>query len=308
MIMKLEEFESLDKKQEFFEKTRYDLCDKEADFDKWYDEMKNKSDFVFRGIYEAKFRLYTTGQREWLENNLQEKIKYRDFISGILDETKNNRFLENYISTFGIVANDLFYMSYLQHYGAPTPLLDFSYSLNTSLFFALEKLNNPFFSCTNSINKYFSVYYVELNDSINFFNNVEFFTEFGVEIPQKLSTNFFTRTIDPKKIHDNIFDNDVLFIPNPLRKSNLFTTDIYWANLNLVAQDGCFFLYQDEAIPFEEYLMTKNYPVIKIHCVDIHKSLADYVREKTGLSRKDVYPELKDLALESYETFKKELK
>ena len=305
--MELKEFETLDKKWELFEKTRYDLCDKRSDFDTWYDEMKNKSNFVFRGIKEARFRLYTTGQRKWLEDNLQRKIKYRDFIFGILEETKKNPFMRKYISTFGIAANDLFYMSYLQHYGAPTLLLDFSYSLDTSLFFAIEKLRKPFL-CPKSINKYFSIYYVELNDSINFFNHLEFFTEFDVEIPQQLSTIFFTRTIDPKKKHYNIFDNDALFIPNPLKKSNLVTTDIYWANLNMAVQDGCFFLYQDEAMPFEEYLMTKNYPIIKIHCVDIHKSLADYVRRKIGLSRKDVYPKLKDLALESYEKFKKELK
>ncbi|MCR4799765.1 MAG: FRG domain-containing protein [Bacteroidales bacterium] len=320
MIMKLDEYRSFtDKKSCFASYKRYNT---KQEFDSWYKEIKQAScnnkktpkangKFVFRGLNEAKYRLYTSGQREWLTKDYKTaKIPYRTFLSIILRNVKKNLFLKRYINALCLNPSDLLYMSFLQHYRTPTPLLDFTYSLNTALFFATDELNFVPTSRRSSINDYFSMYYIEV---ANVFSScLSITSSFGVTSGKVWKDNTFKRAkINPQKRKDSLFDNMVVYIANDqsvVSNKKTLLANYFYSNPNIVAQDGCFFLYQDEAMPFEEYLMTKNYPAIKIHCVDIHKSLADYVREKTGLSRKDVYPELKDLALESYETFKKELK
>lgn len=311
MIMKLDEYRSFVDKQRYF--ATYDRFDTKQNFDCWYaqkikesyDDEKTNGKFVFRGLNEAKYRLYTSGQREWLTKEFWlQNLSYQDFQNSILKKVKSNSILNNYFKSINAKTTDLLYMSFLQHYGAPTSLLDFTYSLNTALFFATDDLTFVPISQQSLVNDYFSIYYIEL-ENCNFFSYLSFTSEFSVKInkPASISEN----TVSPKNSNGTLFDK-IVFVPNPLKRNGTVDKTFSWSNVNIIAQEGCFFWYPEDKKPFEEGIRQKILPIIKLHCVDIHKSLADYVREKTGLSRKDVYPELKDLALESYETFKKELK
>lgn len=52
---------------------------------------------------------------------------------------------------------------------------------------------------------------------------------------------------------------------------------LYWPNLNIIAQEGCFLLYNHkEDRPLEEYMDGNR--CSKSWCLNIHKSLGDYVR------------------------------
>ena len=312
MIMKLDEFKTLEQKEKLFG-SLYECINTKDDFDNWEKGKRNtKNKMVFRGLKDAKLRLYTSAQREWLIRDYEKQgIKFVDFVNSILRNVKKDRLLKRYFNAFKITTNDWLYLSYLQHYGAPTPFLDFSHNLKKSLFFATDGLT------TNSITKkaidnYFSIYYVTLNEvgKEDFSNYLEFSHEFAVETNQikRLDNSFFEENI----IFEKNFIDRILFIPNPLKIRQTKNNKIFvWSNLNIVAQDGCFFLYhncKDNTLPFESYFKEYHYNTIELHCVDIHKSLADYVRNKIKLTKKDVYPELKELALEPYETFKKQLK
>ncbi|WP_288447092.1 FRG domain-containing protein [uncultured Chryseobacterium sp.] len=73
--------------------------------------------------------------------------------------TQNNNLLTKFLKINGIFSqNDIAILSFLQQYGSPTPLLDWTNSLNTALFFATENLNN---NINLDIDNYFSVYILE---------------------------------------------------------------------------------------------------------------------------------------------------
>jgi hypothetical protein len=132
-------------------------------FEAIYEEMSSKIDTLFRGQREAKWRLYSTLQRQWMERqlfeseeNLQEllrkmvdngKVTFSDKISELLEV--------HHIDT----QNDIAVLGFLQHHGCPTPLLDWSYSFRASLYFGIDGLTpNP---GTREIEEYFSVYHIE---------------------------------------------------------------------------------------------------------------------------------------------------
>ena len=76
-----------------------------------------------------------------------------------------------------------------------------------------------------------------------------------------------------------------------------------WANLNLIAQKGCFINYNRDDIPLEEYL--KNNYLPKIHCIDIPKSFEKYVSERINKKHEDIFPQEEDIAQNSYHDYLK---
>ena len=81
----------------------------------------------------------------------------------------------------------------------------------------------------------------------------------------------------------------------------LFNEVVRIANLNLVAQDGCFIHYLPKSYetPLEEYETMKGI----IHCVDIHKSLAPCVLKvlaQYGINRSTMYPDTIDMAKSAF--------
>ena len=55
--------------------------------------------------------------------------------------------------------NDLAVLSFLQHYGCPTPLLDWTYNFSNALFFSVQNLDKQ--TANWEIEKYFCVYFLE---------------------------------------------------------------------------------------------------------------------------------------------------
>ena len=56
--------------------------------------------------------------------------------------------------------NDVAILSFLQHYGCPSPLLDWTYSKDIALYFAIENLQfNP--NPKREIDNYCSIYFIE---------------------------------------------------------------------------------------------------------------------------------------------------
>ena len=97
-----------------------------------------------------------------------------------------------------------------------------------------------------------------------------------------------------------------LFIPNPQRAEkidDIIGIDLHWSNPNIIAQEGCFVMNPRKDTPLED-LIEKS-----IHCLNIHKSLAPYIREHylkpKGITKESIYPDFNAIANDAYEAFKR---
>lgn len=137
--------------------------DTEEQFDAIYEEFKDKTDIIFRGQGEAKWRLYNTLQRSRIEGKLFDtESSYQELLeklveNGTAEYQKQIQAIlkENHIDTI----NTISVLGYLQHHKCPTPLLDWTYSFRNALFFALEGITNT--DPQREIDEYLSVYYLE---------------------------------------------------------------------------------------------------------------------------------------------------
>lgn len=137
--------------------------DTEEQFDKIYEEYKIKEETLFRGQREAKWRLYSRLQRQWVTERLFENGGDYQRLLEKLVETGNQKYSlqikellkANHIDT----ENPISILGYLQHHGCPTPLLDWTYKFQNALYFAMDGLKpNP---GTIEIDDYCSVYFLE---------------------------------------------------------------------------------------------------------------------------------------------------
>ena len=110
-----------------------------------WEKKDDGKEFIFRGVNNAKFKLYNSGQRAWMGQELDIHGKnYQSFIQDEINYAKNfqNGLLIKFFQAFGHTAYDFSILSFLQHYNAPTPLLDFSYNFDCSLFFCIDEMSH----------------------------------------------------------------------------------------------------------------------------------------------------------------------
>ena len=326
--MKLEEYSSLVQKGSFFETTNLTT---HKEFDAFYDEIKTK-DLLFRGIHEAKYKIYTSAQREWIMNDYSKQgIAFVQFIQSIISNIRKRTILSQYYKSLNIHENDLLYISLLQHYGAPSPLLDFTHNLNIALYFALDGLKVA--SSNNDIDNYFSLYILDRNKCGYELVDIVAMLSNGRESGEKMLKEFmdlnpnqpvndsllkhvdeYTTWIKDDGTNEGLCKIDCGFLDNPLKSKtfSMYETNeiLYWSNVNLIAQEGCFIFYTKENTPLEQYFGFDNKYLPKLKCVNIHKSLAEYIKNKylKSISRLDIYPDISLMCKEAYNTFKKELK
>ncbi len=314
--MRLPEYESFAEKDSFYQMERVKTV---KEFQKIYDSLKQESShLIFRGVREAKFKNYTSAQREWLTKDLSNQIKYFDFIEHVLRNIKNNECLKEYYKALGVIPNDLLYLSFLQHYGSPTPMLDFSHDLDSALFFAFDKVEEN--KTINEIEDYVSVYYIDLEecgkelvDMIALYDGsissvVEMVEDFKKDNPDAKIDDSLIRNISEYVkwgteggfsevnlgLYDGIFTNKTVTLPTGQK--------LVWANLNLIAQKGCFINYNLANDPLEVYLAQYQY-LPKLHCVDIPKAFEKYITKVIGKTKDDIYPQEETIAKNSFDDY-----
>ncbi len=282
---------------------------------------------VFRGQNEAKYKLYTSAQREWIIEEWDKQLGEDGFIEFvqqlILQLKKANAIssLSNYFESMGATETDLLLLSFLQHYRTPTPLLDFTYNKYLALFFAMDGSESNK-QGEDDLDTYFSIYALPVRSiySIDLNNKavMKDLQKDGVieRIKKDLTPteqikvyirHLFSWKISEAKDHfQGMSEYPFLFIPNPQRAEkidDIIGIDLHWSNPNIIAQEGCFVMISDKETPLEGSF--RRY----IHCLDIHKSLAPYIREEylksKGVTKETIYPDFYSIAQEAYEAFKR---
>lgn len=314
--------------------------------------------YIFRGLNEAKFKLITSLQRHFLSPRINQ-IQYQsqfEFMDQEIKALKSDSVLPSYYKALGAPISDYLYMSFLQHYEAPTTLMDFTEDLDVALFFASRNTHYPQSAKDNEIENYVSLYYIEdvsslssiLQQSINqcvnkvstwidsaptrnndnrkegdsdivklkdlvslilSFKSLEH-TELGYIVGDNKSK--FRRTYIEEVYYQDLYNGICRYL-----KTRSDTASLYWknsirfllqqtiviANLNQIAQKGCFIHYMPHTIdiPLEDYTNPISGTKINIHCVNIHKSLCPHIKHLIPHDQESLFPEPKAMAGKSYE-------
>lgn len=287
-------------------------------FDAIYDEYKKKTETIFRGQKEAKWRLYSTLQRQWLKDKLFETENYQALIQRMVDSGKleygakiKDVLQTNHIDT----ENPISILGYLQHHGCPTPLLDWSNQFRNALYFAIDELTPNI--GTIEIEDYFSVYHIEekylkgsnlraiissgfdemeepqLQRQISIYSN-------GDEETRKEMQEEFAgmRIFDRSRIDglglvshmtkvEHLMSFPIAYFSDKDKESGiLFSIN---NNKNILNQSGVFTWNADPSKPIEligdeQFKKGKSIGDAKNYhfcsCFNIHKKLADYIRKR----------------------------
>lgn len=334
------EYQTTLQKALFFEQVN---IDNEEDFDTIFEENKNSNGILYRGVSEAKWRLYSSLQRYWINEKIYEKgVDYRTFIENTILNAKKQQgnVLEKYFKKNGISPNnDIAVLSFLQHYGCPTPLVDWTNSFVNSLYFATENIND-YKEDVREIEKYFSVYNIEEKDltSTSLVSVVEMgIQEMQQHVKQNVIKNGETEGINETEMN-KFFSSERLELATKMlhqkglidyitKVERLMTfpltyfsdineeTDIQFSlnnSMNIVNQQGVFIWNSEPFKPIEqvgnEQYGEKEDVIYRFSkCYNINKKLADYVREKImaeGIDENYIYPNPILIAKKSFEQTK----
>lgn len=221
----VDEYKTLEEKDNFFELNQ--AIETIADAKNLLDllhTMKKKGGLIFRGHKRAKYKIWSTAHRDRCNTN-----SFYYFTKYVEEKIKNYRSLEEgkiqrHLSMMNIeINNDLSLLSYAQHYGFPTPFIDFSRNPFVALFFAMEVSS----SLTNQtkIEKYASLYFV----------NPEWY---AFEGQSKLFKDFITQKDGTLRLSYANFNTPPYFIINDqIPEFKLHN------NQNIINQEGLFYCY-----------------------------------------------------------------
>lgn len=241
----------------------YSIINNEVELQRIISDMENKSGLRFRGVCEAKYTMLTSLQRN-CPSEMHEKQK--EYMTVLLQRIKNCPDVIAYFNNMGIAINDISCLALMQHYGLPTPLLDFSIDVNIALSFAADGLTID--KKKSEIDKYASLYVFNKEDEYEVGITIQQILENGMARGKQLlhdhlrekSTEYINASI-LYNINEFIRWNDIKDIElafieyQPLAPGvvTLSGQKLDLSNPNLIRQKGCFLLnLYNETMPLEE--------------------------------------------------------
>jgi hypothetical protein len=157
------EYSSFIQKSTCFDQTKIET---KEEVDELLGKYNGVGNILFRGQREAKWRLYSTLQRFWIWDKLTKVVKDYPMFLKNLTSIGRERYKAEITAILAEIhsdsLNDISVLGFLQHHNCPTPLLDWTYSFETALFFGVDKLEME--QNVREIDKYFSIYFINEED------------------------------------------------------------------------------------------------------------------------------------------------
>jgi hypothetical protein len=309
------EYASFYQKSFFFEQEKIETKEQ---VDELLEKFKNTESFLFRGQREAKWMLYSSLQRSWIKDRMNENgAEYLPFLKKIIEHGRNE--FEDQISAIlpeinVDSLNDISVLGYLQHHKCPTPLLDWTCNFKAALFFGIDGIKE--YKSPREIDKYFSIYFIKeenfanggMRSSIN-----DSLKTVGSQLKSGLITKLAKDEDQQKEmeahfIERSFFDRNRLYgsglvnhmtkiehmvdIPLSFFSDKHFESEITFSltnSENIRKQDGVFtwnshYSKPLEVVGKEKYFETKlenetdDYRFCE--CYNINKELAEYINQK----------------------------
>lgn len=261
--------------------------------------------FIYRGANNGSWKIYASSQREYLTKGLvnkfgsytkflealykQSAISHNGILTSIYDATRQDlHYLQGNVSqgTKSIPYNSLWAFSFLQHYGAPTPLIDFSGNFKGALFFAwhgAEHVTNSFL-----LSDYIQINYFDKNTVTTQYNKgFRSIMNYCIDetdntAPSNINnalttfTNYFDYFSKPQS-------NEIFYLDRNGSTHTLINPSLHIdinfnvMNLNIIAQEGLFIINYSETDSIEEQWTIQGLNLTKISKTLIHKSLINEV-------------------------------
>jgi hypothetical protein len=292
-IMKLSKYETIEEISNFFDCEIINKLSELKEFLKTngVENSTNEQWKWYRGANDGSFKMYSSAQREFILRGLYNKFAdYNEFLKGLFEKSKtvNDGLLPKmYDSTRQIISingtnsqigyNSFWVFSFLQHYGCPSPLIDFTGSFKASLFFAWH--NAKYIEGDYNLSNYIQINYFDTEETRknNFCSIMEEAKNECRDIPIKADEfnkqfSFFVKR-----------ENKIFYLASEgfsqTHEGIQSTPDIEFnvLNPNIIAQNGGFIINYDSKKTVEELWKECKLPQMKK--VLIHKSLLGEIED-----------------------------
>ena len=292
-------YESFEEKSEVFQEN-FKIDSKEGVDSIVSMYSSHEKDFLYRGINTATYKLYSSSQVQWmLSDAISKKTNIEDYYNFIMDSielTRENNRVKQYIKDNGISDNDLFILALMQHYGMPSPVLDFSHSIFGALYFAWDKCDRTLSDTQTQLSDYISLYVI--NKKIDWVNcsvqNVMRNSAEQLNDMLQKDKLFTAGMVDTKDVEKEFLKlpylkfkdwNFVAVEDNPENPVKIsipalkFDCEYQIINDRIISQQGMFIANNTLDKPLVE-LMNDWCKEKYFVCYNIHKKLLDYIKQK----------------------------